>query len=439
MNSFFQKKSRKLNQTLATILAVSILLAVPMVGQELYWATYEDNKNQAQSELEGINSEIENIQGNQGQTQIALSESAQMLSELIAEQEILKEDIAETQLAIDQAQLALTIAEEQERAGYEAMKLRIQYMYENSVQDAFWDAILNAKGLSDMLNRVEYVSQIQKVDRALLAEYTATVDEVKALKAELESEMDNLLAMQESYEHQQAEVELVMAELEAEMEDYEEQMAAAQARAVELKAYIEEQNRLIKEEEERKRKEEEERKRKEEEERKRKEEEERKRKEEEERKRKEEEEKRKQEEAEKEEAEKGEAESEYEDPDPEVVTGEDIVAYALQFVGNPYKWGGDSLTEGCDCSGFVNLIYKHFGFQEVPRQSQKFKTYGVAVEYKDMQPGDIVVYPGHVAIYIGNGKIVEAQSTRRGITCNRSVTSGTITAIRRVIGYEEQE
>ena len=115
------------------------------------------------------------------------------------------------------------------------------------------------------------------------------------------------------------------------------------------------------------------------------------------------------------------------------------MAFALQYVGNPYKWGGNSLTEGCDCSGFVNLVYEHFGFTDVPRQSQSFKTYGEKVEFKDIQPGDIVVYPGHVAIYIGNGNIVEAQSKKAGITCNRSVTSGTITAIRRVIGVEERE
>ena len=114
------------------------------------------------------------------------------------------------------------------------------------------------------------------------------------------------------------------------------------------------------------------------------------------------------------------------------MTGEELVAYALQFVGGPYKWGGNSLTNGCDCSGFVHLIYAHFGFS-TPRYSQSFKTVGQPVAFENIKAGDIVVYPGHVAIYIGNGCIVEAQSTRAGITSYRSVNCHTITAIRRLL------
>ena len=114
------------------------------------------------------------------------------------------------------------------------------------------------------------------------------------------------------------------------------------------------------------------------------------------------------------------------------VSGEAVVAYALQFVGNPYVWGGNSLTHGCDCSGFVHLVYQHFGIS-TPRYSQSFKTVGQPVAYNNMQAGDVVVYPGQVAIYIGNGCIVEAQSTRAGITSYRQVNCHTITAIRRLV------
>ncbi|MGN1157000.1 MAG: NlpC/P60 family protein [Agathobacter sp.] len=439
MRLFGRKKSVQLYKATATILVFSLLIGVPAVGGELFFATLEEDKNQAESELEGVNSEIEGILGGQEQTQVKLSETAELLSELLAEKAVLEKDILETQIAIDETAIALEEAQKREQEGHEAMIARIQYMYQNSTKYSIWDAILDSKSLVEFLNRIEYIAQIQKTDRKLMDAYTATVDEVRTLANNLEIEMNNLLTLQENLEHQQEDLELVMAELKEDMDSYETQLAAAEAKAVELAAYIEEQNRLIKEEEERRRKEEEERKRQEEEERKRQEEEEQKRKEEEESAKNSEEESEEETEKAPEESEENSSDESGEaNVDLDDVSGEDIVAYALQFVGNPYKWGGNSLTNGCDCSGFVNLIYKHFGFKSVPRQSQSFKTYGVAVKFSEIQPGDIVVYPGHVAIYIGNGLIVEAQSSRTGIPCNRSVTSGTITAIRRVIGYEER-
>ena len=109
-----------------------------------------------------------------------------------------------------------------------------------------------------------------------------------------------------------------------------------------------------------------------------------------------------------------------------------MVSYAMQFVGHPYVWGGNSLTNGVDCSGFVHEVYAHFGIS-TPRYSQAFKSVGQAVSFDNIQPGDVVVYPGHVAIYAGGGVIVEAQSTKAGITANRSVQCHTILAIRRLV------
>ena len=106
----------------------------------------------------------------------------------------------------------------------------------------------------------------------------------------------------------------------------------------------------------------------------------------------------------------------------------------MQFVGNPYVWGGNSLTNGCDCSGFVVQVYAHFGINlSGSRNSAALRSVGQAVSYNNIQPGDIVCYAGHVGIYAGGGVIVEAQSSRAGITANRSVTCKPILAIRRVV------
>lgn len=110
--------------------------------------------------------------------------------------------------------------------------------------------------------------------------------------------------------------------------------------------------------------------------------------------------------------------------------GQDIVAYAKQFIGNPYVYGGNSLTRGTDCSGFVKGVYKHFGVA-LPRTSYAMRKVGTAVSYKDIQPGDIVCYSGHVGIYAGNGKIVNAIDEQRGINLSNATYRKIIT-IRRI-------
>ena len=118
--------------------------------------------------------------------------------------------------------------------------------------------------------------------------------------------------------------------------------------------------------------------------------------------------------------------------------GQQIADYACQFVGNPYVWGGVSLTTGCDCSGFVMKVYEHFGYS-LPHSSYSQRDYGTEVcsskNYNEelMIPGDIICYSGHVAIYIGDGQIVNAANKRQGIIINNARYRSDIVTVRRLI------
>lgn len=94
--------------------------------------------------------------------------------------------------------------------------------------------------------------------------------------------------------------------------------------------------------------------------------------------------------------------------------GQDVVDFARQFCGNPYVWGGTSLTRGADCSGFVKAVYAHFGIS-MPRTSRAMRSSGYAVSLSEIMPGDVVCYQGHVGIYAGNGQIVNAIDSSKGI------------------------
>ena len=111
--------------------------------------------------------------------------------------------------------------------------------------------------------------------------------------------------------------------------------------------------------------------------------------------------------------------------------GAAVAEYALQFVGNPYVYGGTSLTEGADCSGFVMSVYANFGVS-LPHSSSADRKQGSAVEgLENAQPGDLICYSGHVALYIGDGQIVHASTKKTGIIVSRADYKK-ILAIRRI-------
>lgn len=112
-------------------------------------------------------------------------------------------------------------------------------------------------------------------------------------------------------------------------------------------------------------------------------------------------------------------------------TGQAIVDYACQFIGNPYVWGGTSLTNGADCSGFVQSVYAHFGIS-LPRTTWDQENAGTAISYDQAQPGDLILYEGHVGIYMGDGQIVNAINPSKGIGVIPA-TCMSIKTVRRVL------
>ncbi len=373
----------------------------------------EKKKSQAEQNLKDKKNEINGLKDQQQTTADDIKNKSAKLDEILAAQKKLQADITSKQAEIEQNQKDLAAAQEKQQEQYDAMKKRIQFMYENSAEDNIWTAIIESNGITDMLNRIEYVSDVYDSDRALMDSYQAAVEQVKEIGTKLDNDMNELTAMQDDYEKQQSDVEAAIVALENQKEQYASQIAQAQQQADNYQNIITAQGKIIQEQEAaaaaaaaaaaR--------------------------------------------------ANSSSSSSSYDgggagkggsiasdyaagggkNPSASTgVSGSSVVSYAMQFVGNPYVWGGNSLTNGVDCSGFVHEVYEHFGIS-TPRYSQAFKSVGQAVSFDNIQPGDVVVYPGHVAIYAGGGVIVEAQSTKAGITANRSVQCHTILAIRRLV------
>ena len=367
----------------------------------------EKKKSQAEQDLKDKKNEINGLKDQQQTTADDIKNKSAKLDEILAAQKKLQSDITSKQAEIEQNQKDLAAAQEKQQEQYDAMKKRIQFMYENSAEDNIWTAIIESNGITDMLNRIEYVSDVYDSDRALMDSYQAAVEQVKEIGTKLDNDMNELTAMQDDYEKQQADVEAAIVALENQKEQYASQIAQAQQQAENYQNIITAQGKIIQE----------------------------------------------QEAAAAARANSSSSSSSYDgggagkggsiagdyaagggkNPGASTgVSGSSVVSYAMQFVGNPYVWGGNSLTNGVDCSGFVHEVYAHFGIS-TPRYSQAFKSVGQAVSFDNIQPGDVVVYPGHVAIYAGGGVIVEAQSTKAGITANRNVQCHTILAIRRLV------
>ena len=401
-----------------------------------------EQKQQLESQIDSLNSDLVNV---------------------MVSIQTLENDIASKEAEIEKTQGDLTKAQNAKDKQYSSMKKRIQYLYEKGGNNAWFQMMLNADNLADLLTRAEYTQQMYEQDRESLQKYARTIEEVQKLEDQYEQEKADFETMKQEYEAQQSNLQYQLDVTRANSADCENEIAYAQQQATEYANLLAEQQAEIEQlEAERIAAEEE---------------------------------ARRQAEAEAaaaaaaaQEAEESQSDESYDDyseddsedysdssdtdvqydEDGDVVsgssdsssdyeydeygnvidsdntvdydsysessssTGSSVVNYATQFVGNPYVWGGTSLTNGADCSGFVQSVYANFGVS-LPRTSYEQQNAGTEVSYADAQPGDLICYGGHVAIYMGNGQIVHASNSRDGIKISDNAAYRTITSVRRLV------
>ena len=405
----------------------------------------KEKRDEAQSELSSTNEKLEELAEEQKAVQSEIKDINADIVDLMVRIDQAKKDIdrtqghiEDTQAGIEKTKQDLAAAEETRDQQYADMKKRIQFVYEKG-GDIGWAGILftaayESDDVSLFFNKAEYTEQLHSYDREQLNLYIQSVDSIKALEEQLEGELAFLEEQKENYEAQKVSLEEDEKDLEAKLEEakeqnenYEEQIAEAKEQAERITELIEETEREIARVQEEKRRAEEEARRRAEEEARRREEEARRA-----------EEARREEESRRQAAaaaalqaeEAGRYASYYSGSG---VSGSSIVAYADQFLGNPYVWGGNSLTNGCDCSHFVYLVLRNTGaYGGGYATSGEWAYLGTKVSsLSEARAGDVIVYSGHVAIYDGNGGIVEAKGSAYGITHDRSATCKSIVAIRR--------
>lgn len=450
-------KHRKL-KIVSLILTLAMLTEAGIYGQPALAVTKSQLQKDADAnkqKMEQANAEAGDIESEKEEAEEELASAQEQLVQLLAEVEILKSDIENKKAEIEQAQIDYDAAKTEEERQYNTMKARIKYMYENGSNGSteYIDIIIHADSLADALNKAAYAEKLAEYDRNMLNKFIEAREAVADRKRALEDDLSELEEEQTDLEEREQELNATIEEQQATVENFSSKLAAAKSEAKAYQKKIEEDNaqiaRIVAAEKEaaRKKAEEEAARKKAAEEAARK-------------KAEEEasiaaEQSKKQEEAaasseddessddsdDSSDAESHEEESKSEEKSEEKHEsssssgggkGAEIAAYAQNFIGNPYVPGGTSLTEGCDCSGFTQAVYAHFGYS-LPRRSDEQGQYGSAVSgMENAQPGDIFYYVGHVGIYIGNGYIVHASTPATGIKIT-AATYRSISSIRRIV------
>lgn len=389
----------------------------PLTVEATTMSEVQDEINRLQKELEEKYGKISDLEAEQD---LILEKMEDLNAEIIntmtsiglKEDEIAaKEDeiaVKEVEISDKKDQIVLTVAE------YEAAKDReeqqrldmiahTRLLYEQG-DDSYLDVLLGGNGLADILNRMDYIEKIYEYSKVKLDGFIEAKDQIQDLwdllekektdleldMTQLEADIADLEAQKAALDEQKSSLDVLKAALKRESSNYEAQIdRARQEAAVAQRLLKKNQDTLAQMQ-----------------------------------------------------AAQNAANGNYTSDYASIINkaagselGKKIANYACQFIGNPYKAAGTSLTNGADCSGFTLAVYKYFGYS-LPRTSTEQRSAGTGVSYENAQPGDLICYDGHVAMYIGGGLIVHASNSnpypRGGIKISNA-NYRTILAVRRII------
>ena len=373
---------------LALVLSIAI---VSIVVEPVSATTISDLENQIQQnkdELDKLYGQIDDMESAQEVLEEEIADINAEMINLMTSIGLLEDTIVQKEVDIAAAEVEYQNALLAEKKQYEEMLIRIQFMYEQGDVN-FLSILFGSGSFSDILNKVDYIEQLYSYDRQQLKTYQETTVRVDEMKTNLELEKASLMTEKASLAEQEKELDTILAKKKAEVKNYESMLADAQKQAKKYKDKI------------------------------------------------------KQEQKELEKLQAGNTpanngnyvvtgfDTSIIDNATGSTTGKNIAKYGCQFIGNPYVYGGTSLTNGADCSGFTYRIYADFGYS-IPRTSGSQRSCGVGVNYEDAQPGDLICYDGHVGLYVGGGYIVHASTEKTGIKISKA-TYRKILAVRRVV------
>ena len=395
---------RKLQRRAKAVLALVLVVSLTIGSSQVVYATSAQNKkSEAEKNLNDVNKKIDNLENKKEEIEGELDTKNEELVNLMVDVGILEKEIDQNEKQLKQVKKDLKTAQKNEKKQYQAMKKRIKFMYERG-DSAVISSLLESKSMADMLNRVEYFNEVYDYDRNLLDNYEKTRKQVEDLKAQVEDEKKELETAKDDLKQQQKQLETAMANLRSQQANADTQIANAKSLASEYQKTITEQNKIIQQQQAAA-------------------------------------------------AASGRSSGgssggsggtskpnsnasvpggNLNPPKTTNVSGSDVVNYAMQFVGKPYVWGGKDPNTGADCSGFTSYVYAHFGIS-IPSFSGAQRSCGQEVSYANAQAGALICYAGHVAIYMGGGKIVHAKGTAYGIVGNDNATYKTIITVRRLL------